>query len=129
MGDRPTVLVIDDDSGIRTLLHYNLRLDGFTVHIAENGEDGLELARSKHPDLLLLDIRMPGMDGLEVLSEIKNNRKTRNILVFMLTAKGLVSDIEKALEIGADDYIVKPFEANNIGQTLKRKLEKFKDRK
>lgn len=123
MSERIPVLVIDDEEHIRTILEYNLRLDGFEVYLAENGRMGLELARKKKPALVLLDWMMPEMDGLEVLSELKYDGRTEDIPVFMLTAKGMIGDIERAFELGADDYITKPFEPEKLGQTIKKKFK------
>ncbi len=123
MSEQIPVLVIDDEEHIRTILEYNLRLDGFKVYLADNGRRGLELAHKKKPALVLLDWMMPEMDGLEVLSELKYDCRTEGIPVFMLTAKGMIGDIERAFELGADDYITKPFEPEKLGQTIKKKLE------
>ena len=120
------ILVIEDEEHIRTVLSYNLKLDGFEVFLAENGIKGLEVAREKLPDLILLDWMMPGMDGLQVLSELKHDDVTRSIPVFMLTAKSMMAEVGRALYEGADDYITKPFDVIELGQILKEKLEKVK---
>jgi len=99
------ILVVDDDPNIRELVKYNLTLDGYMVSIAENGQHGLECIRGGNFDLVLLDVMMPGLDGLQVLSELKSSSQTSSLPVFMLTAKGMVSDIERAYKIGADDYV------------------------
>ena len=125
MGKKITVLVIEDEEHLRRILKYNLRLDGFEVYLAANGLDGLELARRKKPDVILLDWMMPEMDGLEVLAELKHDSSTQDITVFMLTAKGLLSDVTQALEAGADDYITKPFEPMQLSKTIKKKLERI----
>ena len=124
-GGRLPVLIIDDDADLQELLEYNLKIAGFKVLQAMNGPDGLEIARREIPKLILLDTTMPEMDGLEVLSELKHDKKTANILVFMLTGKTMMGDVEKAFEIGADDYITKPVELNKLGRTLREKLRKF----
>ena len=124
MSKRTQVLVIEDEDHIRLALEYNLRLDGFEVHLAEDGPSGLEIAQREKPQLILLDWMMPEMDGLEVLSELKHDRRTEDITVFMLTAKGTVGDIDRAFAIGADDYITKPFDPASLGAALKEKLEK-----
>ena len=124
MSERIPVLVVEDEEHIRNILEYNLKLDGFDVYQAEDGPKGLELARKKKPDVILLDWMMPEMDGLEVLSELKHNKKTSRIPVFMLTAKGTVGDMDRAFDIGADDYITKPFDPMQLGKTIKKKLEK-----
>lgn len=119
-----TVLVVEDEEHIRTVIEYNLRRQGFDVYTAENGLDGLDLVRRVRPDVVLLDWMMPEMDGLEVLAELKRDPITEDIPVLMLTAKGMAADIEKALELGADDYITKPFDPTSLGQTITKKLDK-----
>ena len=123
MSEKISVLVVDDEEHIRNILEYNLRLEGFEVYLAENGRTAIEHARQKKPDVILLDWMMPEMDGLEVLSELKGDKTTEHIPVFMLTAKGMSSDVGKALLRGADDYIVKPFEPEELGEIVRRKLE------
>lgn len=129
MSKRIPVLIIEDEKSIRTVLEYNLRLDGFEVYLAEDGPTGLELAREKKPKVILLDWMMPEMDGLEVLSELKYDKRTEHIPVFMLTAKGMIGDIERAFAIGADDYITKPFEPVELGQIIKTKLKEYETMK
>lgn len=126
MSERISVLVVEDEEHIRKILEYNLRLDGFEVYEAEDGRRGLELARQKKLELILLDWMMPEMNGLEVLSELKHDKRTKHIPVFMLTAKGTIGDVDKAFYIGADDYITKPFEPEQLGGTIKKKLEKYR---
>ncbi len=118
------VLVIEDEEHIRRVLEYNLKLDGFEVYLAVDGPSGLELAREKRPDVILLDWMMPEMDGLKVLSELKYDETTNDIAVFMLTAKGMMSEVGQALYEGADDYITKPFDPMQLGKIIKKKLEK-----
>jgi two-component system alkaline phosphatase synthesis response regulator PhoP len=124
MGDNITLLVVEDEAHIRRVLEYNLKLDGFQVYLAEDGAAGLKLAREKKPDVILLDWLMPEMNGLRVLEELKNDSSTQNIPVFMLTAKGMLNDVTQALDMGADDYITKPFDPIQLGKTIKEKLEK-----
>ncbi len=119
-----TVLVVEDEDHIRTVIEYNLRRQGFDVYTAEDGLAGLDLVRKVRPDVVLLDWMMPEMDGLEVLAELKRDPITEDIPVLMLTAKGMAADIQKALELGADDYITKPFDPTSLGQTITNKLEK-----
>jgi DNA-binding response OmpR family regulator len=126
MDERTKILVIEDEEHIRTVLNYNLKLDGFEVYLAENGIVGLEMAREKRPDLILLDWMMPGPDGLQVLSQLKQDEMTKSIPVFMLTAKSMMAEVGRALYEGADDYITKPFDVIELGQILKEKLEKAK---
>jgi DNA-binding response OmpR family regulator len=124
MNEQTMVLVVEDEPHIRRVLEYNLKLDGFGVYLAEDGAAGLTLAREKHPDVILLDWLMPNMSGLNVLAELKNDISTEHIPVFMLTAKGMLSDVTQAIDMGADDYITKPFNPMQLGKTIREKLEK-----
>jgi two-component system alkaline phosphatase synthesis response regulator PhoP len=128
MAKRISVLVIDDDAEFQELVEMNLQLTGFSVMQALNGPVGLEIAKNEQPDVILLDTTMPGMNGLQVLSELKYDKKTKKIPVFMLTAKTLVGDIEFAFEVGADDYITKPVELRQLGKIIKQKLKKLSKR-
>ena len=124
MNEEISVLVVEDEEHIRRVLEYDLKLDGFSVYLAEDGPSGLKLAREKRPDVVLLDWMMPEMDGLEVLTQLKQDPNTANIPVFMLTAKGMMHDVGQALCRGADDYITKPFDPMELGRTIKKKLER-----
>jgi two-component system, OmpR family, phosphate regulon response regulator PhoB len=124
MSEQITILVVEDEAHIRRVLEYNLKLDGFEVYLAEDGATGLKLAREKRPDVILLDWLMPVMNGLQVLVELKTSSSTEHIPVFMLTAKGMLNDVAQAIEIGADDYITKPFNPIQLGKTIREKLEK-----
>jgi DNA-binding response OmpR family regulator len=129
MSRRISILVIDDDKAIRLVLKKELTLHGFEVYLAKNGHGGLKLANKLakvgKPVVVLLDWVMPKMDGLKVLSELKHNANTEHIPVFMLTAKSKIGDIDRAYDLGADDYITKPFKIFQIGNTIKRKLERL----
>ncbi len=104
------ILVVDDEEDILDLIRFNLEKEGYTVSCAGSGEDALQkTGRSCFPDLILLDLMLPGIDGLEVFRRIKGNDNAKNIPVIMLTAKGEESDIIVGLEMGADDYVTKPF--------------------
>jgi two-component system phosphate regulon response regulator PhoB len=124
MSEQITILVVEDEAHIRRVLEYNLKLDGFEVYLAEDGATGLKLARENRPDVILLDWLMPVMNGLQVLAELKADGGTEHIPVFMLTAKGMLNDVTQAVEMGADDYITKPFNPIQLGKTLREKLEK-----
>lgn len=128
MAKRIPILVVDDDSEFQELVEYNLRLAGFEVLQAMNGPDGLEIARKEKPEVILLDTTMPEMDGLEVLSELKHDSRTEKIPVFMLTGKTMVGDIERAFEVGADDYITKPVKLMELGKIIKAKLKKLAEK-
>jgi two-component system phosphate regulon response regulator PhoB len=106
---RESILVVEDDDDIRELLRYNLSKEGFQVSAAASGEEALKTARAALPDLILLDLMLPGVDGLEVCRLLKQDPQTRNLPLVMLTAKGEEADIVTGLELGADDYITKPF--------------------
>ncbi len=101
------ILAIDDDPAVTSLIKRGLTYEGFTVETASSGEAALELARDHSPDLIILDIMMPGMDGLDVLRRLRSADATLPVL--MLTAKDAPADQIQALELGADDYVVKPF--------------------
>ncbi len=103
------ILVVDDEEDIVELVRYNLSREGYRTLSAETGEKALRLARTEKPDLVVLDLMLPGMDGLEVTRAMKGDAELRRIPIVMLTAKGEEPDIVAGLELGADDYIVKPF--------------------
>lgn len=123
MGKRIPLLAVEDEQHIRNILQYNLKLDGFDVSCAENGRKGLDMAHKQEFAVILLDWMMPEMNGLEVLSELKHDSRTEHIPVFMLTAKAMIGDMDKAFAIGADDYITKPFDPWMLGKSIKKKLE------
>ena len=103
------VLIIDDEEDILELLRFNLAREGYHVIPAATGEEALRLANSEAPSLVVLDLMLPGIDGLAVAKHLKDEDKTRDIPIIMLTAKGEEADIVTGLELGADDYITKPF--------------------
>ncbi len=103
------ILIVDDEEDLQELISYNLIRDGFKVVCSGSGEDALKKAVSGNFDLILLDLMLPGIDGLEVAKILKKKAGTEHIPIIMLTAKGEESDIVTGLEIGADDYIAKPF--------------------
>lgn len=106
------ILVVDDEQDIRDLVKYNLEKEGFDISPVTTGEEAIQIARKIKPDLILLDLMLPGLDGLEVCKILKQEKETSEIPVIMLTAKGEESDVVTGLEIGADDYISKPFSPN-----------------
>ena len=103
------ILVVDDEQDIQELVGYNLKREGYQVTTAFTGEDAMSRARSERPDLIILDLLLPGIDGLEVCKALKNDPDTCQLPIIMLTAKGEESDIITGLELGADDYLTKPF--------------------
>ncbi len=103
------ILAVDDETDILELVRYNLAKEGYRVSCVESGEDAVTQARTQLPDLILLDLMLPEMDGFEVCKILKNDPKTMHIPIVMLTAKGEESDIVAGLELGAEDYVTKPF--------------------
>ncbi len=103
------ILVIDDEEDILELVGFNLAKEGYGVLSAATGEKAVQMARNEMPDLIVLDLMLPGMDGLEVTKLLKQIPETKEIPIVMLTAKGEESDIVTGLELGADDYVTKPF--------------------
>jgi DNA-binding response OmpR family regulator len=108
-GTKKTVLVVDDEKDIVDLITYNLRRNGYEVLSAFDGNGAVELAQRESPDLILLDLMLPGMDGTEVARRLKADSRTATIPVIMLTAKGEETDVVVGLTLGADDYVTKPF--------------------
>jgi two-component system, OmpR family, alkaline phosphatase synthesis response regulator PhoP len=113
------ILVIDDELNIVELLKYNLNSNGYKVFYALNGRDGLNLADENKPDLILLDVMLPEMDGFDVCKEMKKNKNIENIPIIMLTAKGDEFDKILGLELGAEDYITKPFSVRELLARIK----------
>ena len=109
MTAKKNILVVEDEDDIRELLRYNLAKEGYQVTGSASGEEALQVIRIAMPDLVLLDLMLPGLDGLEVCRSLNLDPQTRNIPIVMLTAKGEEADIVSGLELGADDYITKPF--------------------
>ncbi|MGH9064847.1 MAG: response regulator transcription factor [Acidimicrobiales bacterium] len=105
-----TVLVVDDDPVIQRLLQVNFEMEGYRVVLAADGAAGLEQARAGHPDIVILDVMMPGMDGLEVVAQLKGDPATSAIPVLLLSAKAQEADIRAAASTGADGYVTKPFD-------------------
>lgn len=110
----PRILVVDDEPDILNLLDYNLRKAGFKVLTAKDGPEAIDAAKSQGPDLILLDIMLPNMEGTEVLKRLKTSEATRHIPVIMLTAKGEEVDKIIGFELGAEDYITKPFSPREL---------------
>jgi two-component system, OmpR family, phosphate regulon response regulator PhoB len=111
---RTSILIVEDDADILHLLTYNLQSAGFQVASAMDGYAALAMVKQVQPQLVLLDLMIPGIDGLEVCKELKRNPQTRDIPVIMLTAKGEEIDRIVGLELGVDDYVVKPFSPREL---------------
>ncbi len=119
-----TILVVDDEEDVLELVKYNLEKNGYRVTTASTGEEAINKARSILPNLVLLDLMLPGIDGLEVCKQLKSNPKTEHVPVIMLTAKGEESDVVVGLEVGADDYITKPFSPKVLIARIRRILHR-----
>jgi two-component system alkaline phosphatase synthesis response regulator PhoP len=118
------ILVIDDEEDILELVEYNLAKDGYRVTRAASGEAGLKAARGQLPDLIILDLMLPGLDGLEICKRLRADSKTQHVPIIMLTAKGEEADIVTGLELGADDYITKPFSPRVLAARVKTVLRR-----
>ena len=118
------ILLVDDEEDILNLVKYNLEREGYKVEAVTTGEMAVRNARELVPDLILLDLMLPGMDGLDVCRILKNDKNTAKIPVVMLTAKGEDSDIVTGLELGADDYITKPFSPRVLVARVKAVLRR-----
>jgi len=116
---KPKILGIEDESDILEVITYNLEREGHKVISCRNGEQGLSRIRTDNPDLVILDLMLPGMDGVEVCRQVKSDPVTRAIPVIMVTAKAEESDIVLGLGIGADDYITKPFSPKELVARVK----------
>jgi two-component system alkaline phosphatase synthesis response regulator PhoP len=125
------ILVVEDEEDILELIRYNLVKEGYQVTGALSGEDALKKARIEAFDLIVLDLMLPGIDGLDVAKKLKNEKKTGHVPIVMLTAKGEEADIVTGLELGADDYVTKPFSPRvliaRIRAILRRKTGKADD--
>ena len=106
---RPSILVVEDEESLATLLHYNLEREGYGVVVSGDGEEALILIDEKQPDLVILDWMLPSVSGIEVCRRLRQSTQTRNLPIIMLTARGEESDRIRGLDMGADDYVVKPF--------------------
>jgi DNA-binding response OmpR family regulator len=118
-----TVLVVDDDPVILKLLEVNFEMEGFTVLVAHDGEEGIEVARSDQPDVVVSDIMMPKKSGLELVVALKSDASTSEIPIILLSAKAQNADVRTGLDAGADDYVTKPFEPLDLVDRVNRLLE------
>ena len=119
------VLVIDDEAPIRLLCRVNLEAAGIEVSEAEDGKIGLEAARSEPPDVILLDVMMPGMDGWQVFSELLNDERTAHVPIVFLTARAEVRDQARGLELGGVDYVTKPFNPLHLAPLIEDLLARI----
>lgn len=118
-----TVLVVDDDPVIRKLLEVNFDMEGFAVLLAHDGEEGVEIARRERPHLIVSDIMMPKLSGIELVAQLKGDPATSDIPIILLSAKAQNADVRGGLDAGADDYITKPFEPLDLVDRVNRLLD------
>jgi DNA-binding response OmpR family regulator len=121
-GLMPIILVVDDDPDILDLLSFNIERAGFECVVAADGAEALAIVQTRNPDLIVLDIMLPGVSGVEVLKRLKYDPETRRLPVIMLTAKGEEVDRVLGLELGADDYVTKPFSVRELVLRIRRIL-------
>ncbi len=122
------ILIVDDEKDIVKMLDYNLQKEGFKTTLAYDGEEALDKAAVNQPDLIILDLMLPGLDGLEVCKTLKKEQKTSNIPIIMLTAKSQETDKIVGLELGADDYVTKPFSPRELIARIKAVLRRAKEK-
>ena len=125
---KETILIVEDEKDIVKMLDYNLKKEGFRALSVRNGEGAIDLVRREHPDMIILDLMLPGMDGLEVCKTLKGDSKTASIPIIMLTAKSQESDKVVGLELGADDYVTKPFSPRELIARIKAVLRRGKEK-
>ena len=130
MSDKKTILVVEDEEDLRDIVVYNLERDGYKTVAVESGEEGLERAIALRPDLVILDLMLPGMNGMDVCRQLKQADDTKAIPIIMASAKGEEADIVSGLELGADDYVTKPFSPRillaRVRSVLRRSQESSK---
>jgi DNA-binding response OmpR family regulator len=119
------ILVAEDERDIRELIAFTLRFAGFDVTLAANGAEAVELASKIKPDLVMMDVRMPRMTGYQACAALKKKEETKNLPVIFLSAKGQESEIQEGLEVGAVDYILKPFAPDDLTEKVNRILKEL----
>ncbi len=117
------ILAVDDEPNILMSIEFILEMEGYEVHTARDGEEALEVAERVRPDLILLDVNMPRKDGYEVCRLLRERVELAGTKVIMLTAKGQILEKKKGLEVGADEYVTKPFSADDLIQRIKTMIE------
>lgn len=114
------IVIVDDEPNIVMSLEYVFKKEGYDVFIARNGEEAITIAKKENPQIMLLDIMMPKVDGYQVLKYIKNNKKLKQLKVIVISAKSKTSDIELGIKLGADDYFTKPFSVKKLVKKVKQ---------
>lgn len=123
---KESILVVDDEEDIAELVRYNLSKNGYRVTCVASGEDGLNSAKDSIPDLMVLDLMLPGLDGLEVCKRLKSDPRTQQIPIIIVSARGEEADVVSGLELGADDYLTKPFSPRVLLARIKSVLRRSK---
>jgi DNA-binding response OmpR family regulator len=123
--NKPVILIIEDDLDVAEMLDAYFRVQGYNVYVANWGEDGVKLCQEKRPNLVILDIRLPDIDGYEVATRLRDNRRTANIPIIFLTEKRSRQERLHGLELGADDYITKPFDIQELRLRVRNALQRF----
>ena len=121
---KETILIVDDEEDIIELIKYNLKNEGYNILTAITGEEAIKISKQARPDLMVLDLMLPGIDGLEVTRYLRNNGETKDMPIVMLTAKGEESDVVTGLELGANDYISKPFSPRELTARIRAILRR-----
>ncbi len=121
---KPVILIIEDDLDVAEMLDAYFRVQGYEVLTANWGEDGIQVCQKEHPNLIILDIRLPDIDGFEVATRLRENRRTASIPIIFLTEKRSRGDILQGLELGADDYITKPFDIQELRLRVRNSLQR-----
>ena len=121
--EQKRILICDDDPAILRVLQVNLEVEGYDTLLAHHGEEALELAHAEKPDLIILDIMMPRLDGYQTCERLKGSEETKHIPVVFLSAKAQASDIEKGKTYGVEDYLTKPFDPDTLVETIERLLQ------
>ncbi len=121
---QPTILVVEDEKSIADVITYNLQKEGFTVHVERDGRDGLMKAQELLPDLIILDLMLPGMDGLQVCRQLRSDARTQQLRIIMLTARAEETDEIVGFNMGADDYVTKPFNMRPLIHRVKALLRR-----
>ena len=126
MGDmlKETILIVDDEEDIIELIKYNLKNEGYNILTALTGEEAIKISKQTRPDLMVLDLMLPGIDGLEVTRYLRSNGETKDMPIVMLTAKGEESDVVTGLELGANDYMSKPFSPRELTARIRAILRR-----
>jgi two-component system phosphate regulon response regulator PhoB len=125
--NKEKILVVEDDEDILELIEYNLSQEGYRVVSITSGEEALVAERREQPDMVVLDLMLPGMDGLEVCRRLRSDPAARKVPIIMVTAKGEESDIVAGLELGADDYVVKPFSPKVLVARIRTVLRRYRE--